>query len=169
MQDDAKVLLNSFWIWPIAVGVLGTSATGLWIGFQDMVWPVSLFAQILGSFLFVAGLSSLVSAVLLLSKALPFRRWTTTSSGQLAFISGGAVAGLYIDLTIMAYSFRYEVGKTWLFGVLALDCACLAWRTLPTAWKHLSKSAKGIGITLAGLGAVANFWFQGFYLPRIPT
>jgi hypothetical protein len=162
---DMKILLSRAWIWPIALGILGSAAAALWIGFQDVAWPVSLSAQTLGVFFVIAGLSGLVSAGVLLVKALPFARWAATGSVQLAFISGGAVAALYVDLTIVAYSFRYQPGRASLFGVLALSCAYLVWLTLPPAWKDISKGMKNTGITLAALSIAANFWFQSFYLP----
>lgn len=158
-------LLRKIWLLSMAVGLGGTAVVALWLGLQDLVWDVSLPAQILGAFFIVAGLSASVSAAMLVVKPLPFPRWRKISFDQLACIAGGAIAGIYVDLTIVLYSFRYQPIKAWLFGALALNCVFLTLQTLPKAWKIISKSVKGIGVTLALLGSAANFWFVSFYLP----
>jgi hypothetical protein len=160
LPGDAKKRLTRFWMWLIVLGVLVTVAAALWIGLQDVVWPVSLSSQILGACLVVAGILGFVCAGLLIVNG------KAPSDVQLALIAGGGVAALYIDLTIVAYSFRYEAGKAWFFCVLALDCASLILKTLPAAWKAITKSVKNAGITLAVLGVAANFWFQSLYLPE---
>jgi hypothetical protein len=165
-RRDAGKIQNGFWNWPLAVGVLGTVAAALWVGFQDLVWPVSLSSQILGICFVVAGLFGLVSAALLIVNAPPFQENRETCGNRLAFIVGGAVAALYVDLTIVAYSFRYQAGKAWLFSALAVDCAALTAWTLPAAWGSVTKGVRNAGITLAALGVAANFWFQSFYLPE---
>jgi hypothetical protein len=165
LPDDAKRLLTICWIWSLVVGVSGTVVAALFIGLQDVAWPVSLSSQILGTCFVVAGILGLVCVGLLIVNRRLFGSGRVFSVAQLAFISGGAVAALYVDLTIVAYSFRYEVGKAWLFGVLALDCASLILLTLPAAWKVITKGVKNAGITLAVLGVAVNFWFQSFYLP----
>jgi hypothetical protein len=166
LSGGAKRLLTDCWIWSLVAGVSGTVAAALFIGLQDVAWPVSLSSQILGTCFVVAGLLGLVCVVLLIVNGRPVGSGKVSSVVQLAFISGGAVAALYVDLTIVAYSFRYEAGQAWLFGLLALDCASLTLFTLPATWKVITKGVKNAGITLAVLGVAANFWFQSFYLPE---
>jgi hypothetical protein len=144
------------------VGVSGTAVAALFIGLQDVVWPVSLSSQILGACFVVAGIFSLSCAGLLRVNGPFLTTENVMRNVRLAFIPGGAVAALYVDLTIVAYSFRYEPRKAWIFGVLALDCASLIFLTLPAAWKVIKKP----GISLTVLGVAANFWFQSVYLPE---
>lgn len=157
--------LRKIWLLSMAVGLGGTAVVALWLGIQDVVWDVSLLTQILGAFFIGAGLAASVSAAMLVVKPLPFQRWQKISTDQLACIAGGAIAGIYVDLTIVLYSFRYQPIKAWLFGALGLNCVFLTLQTLPNAWKVISKSVKGVGITLGILGSAANFWFVSFYLP----
>lgn len=160
-----KCVLHAIWL-PLATAGLGiTAAFALGIGFQDVAWEVSLPAQILGAFFIVAGGAASAGAVILTVKLLPSRRRRWFTRDQLAYVAGGAVAGIYVDLTIVLYSFRYQPIIAWWFGVLTLTCAFLAFKTLPVAWGAISKSVKSFGITLALLGSAANFWFVSFYLP----
>lgn len=165
-QDGIKILISNFWIWPALAGLVLTTAVALILGFQDVVWPVSLSAQIVGLFFLIAVLFGLIGIWLLARRALPLRRRPATTGVALAFISGGAVACLYVDLTIVAYAFRYQPRVAIAFAVLGLVCLCLAWRTLPPSWSSLSKTVKSAGITLAALGTLANFWYQSIYLPE---
>jgi len=158
--------LREIWFLSMAVSLAGTALVALRLGLQDMVSKVSLPAQILGAFFIVAGLAASVSAVMLMVKLRPLRRWRKISDLQVACIAGGAIAGIYVDLTIVLYSFRYQPIKAWLFGALALNCIFLTYLTLPAAWGAISKSVKGVGITVALLGSAANFWFVSFYLPE---
>ena len=43
----------------LALALLANATVALWIGFQDLLWPVSLSARFSGLFLFIAGLVSL--------------------------------------------------------------------------------------------------------------
>ena len=85
---------------------------------------------------------------------------------QSGSIAGAAVAGLYVTLTIVWHSFRYEPDKAWLFAVLAGVCLSLAIQIVPAAWQSISNFVKAAGITLVLLGSAANFWFQSVYLPE---
>ena len=165
-QAGTKVLLSSFWIWPAAAGVLLTTGVAWTLGFQDVVWPVSLSAQILGLFFLIAGLFGLISAWLMVVRAMPSLKRKPVSGASLSLISAGAVASFYVDATIVAYAFRYQPLVAIPFGVLGIICIGLAWRTLPAAWGSLSKTVKGAGITLAALGTLTNFWYQSIYLPE---
>ncbi len=166
-SDALKIsgLLYKKWLPLIVAGLAATALFALWIGFQDVAWEVSLAAQILGFFFIVAGGAALVGAATLTVKLLPSRRWRKTTGDQLARIAAGAIAGIYVDMTIVVYSFRYQLIIAGVFGALMLNCVFLAFKTLPPAWGIISKGTKGLGITLALLGSAANFWFVSFYLP----
>lgn len=132
-----------------------------------MLWPVSLTAQILGGFFIVASFATLGGCVLVIVKPkVLFPPGTAYGKSQIAYIAAAALAGCYITLTIVVHSFRYEQLKTLLYGVLAIFSLALVVQTLPRAWPTVTKSAKGIGITLGVLGGVASFWYQSFYLPE---
>lgn len=166
-RDVLKIssLLHKKWLPLIAAGLGASAVYALWIGFQDVAWEVSLPAQILGFFFIVAGGAALVGAAFLAFKLLPSQRWRKTTGNQLACIAGGAIAGVYVDMTIVLYSFRYQPRIAGLFGVLMLNCVFLAFKSLPPVWGIISKGTKSLGITLALLGSAANFWFVSFYLP----
>ncbi len=87
-------------------------------------------------------------------------------SSPLATVAAAAVAGLYIDLIIVFYSLHYRTLYVWVFGALALFCACLASVTLPESWKFLGRDLKAVGISLAVLGSAAYFWYQSVYIPE---
>jgi hypothetical protein len=154
------------WHSTVIIGLAGITAVAIWIGFQDVVWAVSLPAQILGVFFILASIVTLIGTFLVAARALPFGPNWVRGDMQTACIAGAAAAGLYVGLTIVAYSFRYEPGKGWLFAILAVGCLVLAIRTMPAAWKTIGNFVKGTGITLALLGAAASFWFQSIYLPE---
>jgi hypothetical protein len=165
-QGGTRVLRSHFWIWPAIAGVLLTTGVAWTLGFQDVVWPVSLSAQILGLFFLVAGLFGLISTWLLTVGAVPSLKRRPATGASAALISAGAVACSYVDATIVAYAFRYQPLVAIPFGALGIICIGLAWRTLPTAWRSLSATVKGAGITLAALGTLTNFWYQSIYLPE---
>jgi hypothetical protein len=154
--------------WHLAViGVLlWIAAIALWLGAQDVLWPVSAPAQILGACFIIAGLATLTGFVLVAARALPFSRKWATGEPQATLIAGGAAAGLYTTLTIVVHSFRYEQAKSWLYGILAASCLILTIQILPRAWNGISNFVKGAGVGLAVLGSVAGFYFQSFYLPE---
>ncbi len=89
-----------------------------------------------------------------------------TSTRPLSFVAGAAVAGLYIDLTIVFYSVHDRNILVSIFGIFAALCACAACVTLPAIWKDLSRGLKTAGISLTALGAVAQFWYQSIYVPE---
>jgi hypothetical protein len=151
------------WVLRIAATLvlLWIAGIAIWLGSQDVLWPVSFTAQILGDFFIVAGLTTLAGAVLVAARGL-----FPASSHRISYVAAAAVAGSYITLTITVHSFRYEPLKAWLYGVLAVLCLLLASQTLPRAWPDLKTPVKNIGITLGVLGGVASFWYQSFYLPE---
>jgi len=104
-------LLHKKWLPLIAAGLGVTAVFALWIGFQDVAWEVSLPAQILGFFFIVAGGAASVGAAILAVKLLPSRRWRKTTRDQVACIAGGAIAGIYVDMTIVLYSFDTSLSK----------------------------------------------------------
>lgn len=179
----------------VALGLSVNAAVALWIGFHDVLWPVGISAQLVGLFYFAAGvisLAGLVALFLLLGQVLdptgqPGKVPDSTGqpesgrarhnrllalitqdggSSPLATVAAAAVAGLYIDLIIVFYSLQYKTLYVWVFGALALFCACLAGVTLPESWKYLGKGLKAAGISLAVLGSVAYFWYQSVYIPE---
>lgn len=160
------------------------AAVALWIGFQDLIWPVSLSAQFSGLFLFLAGLASLAG----LFGVFPLTRMVVsltgrdnagpntlgsiaivireTSSRSLALVASAALAGLYIDLIIAFYSLHNKTILAFTFIILATFCTCLACVTIPAIWKDLSNGLKAAGIVLTTLGAAAHFWYQSVYAPE---
>lgn len=166
----------------VALGLLVNAAVALWIGVQDTLWPVSLSAQLVGLFYFIAGILSLAGVFGVFSLFRKARGPTgKANAGQgsprlmiirreayhrpLTLVASAAVAGLYIDLNIVFLSLHYQTKYVWAFGVLSLLCACLACVALPVIWNDLSKSLKAAGISLAVLGAAAQFWYNSVYVP----
>ncbi len=145
--------------------LLWIAGIAIWLGSQDVLWPVSVTAETLGAFFVVAGTVTLVGAVLVAVSGL-FPKDHAAAVAQISYKAAAAVAGLYITLTITVHSFRYEPVKAGLYGALAILCLLLAIHTLPHAWPNITKSVKNIGITLGVLGGVASFWYQSFYLPE---
>ena len=154
------------WHAAVIIALLGITAIAMWLGFQDVVWAVSLPALILGGFFMVASITTFTGFLIVTARALPFAPERVGGNAQSACVAGAAVAGLYVTLTIVAHSFRYESVKALLFAILAAICLILAIQTLPAAWNTIGNFVKGAGITLALLGAAANFWFQSVYLPE---
>jgi hypothetical protein len=196
----------------VALGLLVNAAVALWVGLHDVLWPVSLSAQLVGFFYLIAGLASLAGFIAifpLLGKEVDVTdqpdsacaghdyllapvleesgRLTDQSDSasaghehllariahdleestrQLQFVAAAAVAGLYIDLTIVFYSFHYRPRYVWIFSPLAVLCACVACVTLLGIWQYLGKTLKAVGISLAGLAAVAQFFYQSVYIPE---
>lgn len=163
-----------------AVALLGTTGVALWLGFADLFLPVSLAAQLLGLVYFlagVAGLAGLAGFVSLtgLARRLSGKRpppwlWKTTDppTWQIASVFGGAVAGCYVDVTIVWYSVGYQSFITWLFIVPAVFCfglACVMMSAVSAVWKYIANGLKGIGIFAALLGLGAQFWYISIYAP----
>jgi len=174
----------------VALGLSVNAAVGLWIGFHDALWPVGLSAQFVGLFYFTAGVVSLAGLVAifpLLGKVLDqtgqpssgraghsrllalITQNGDSSTRPLAFVAAAAAAGLYIDLIIVFYSFDYRTRYAWMFGALALLCACVACATLPVSWSYLGKGLKAVGISLTVLASAAYFWYQSVYIPENNT
>jgi hypothetical protein len=165
------------------LGLLVNALVALWIGFPDLFWPVSLSAQLVGLAYAIAGIVSLLgsfSAVWLLNKVRALKGVAnvrsdymrdvaplvqSTFARPLKLVACAALAGIYIDLTIVFYSFHYSPVKVVLFTGLLLFSICVARITVPVIWSDLSKSLKITGISLAALGAIAQFWYQSFYVP----
>ncbi len=168
-----------------AVGVIlgANAAIALWLGLQDLFSPVSLSAQIVGFFYTAAGALSLYGVF---NTFLFYRRvqsgsiqeWAeqcdahvaisylrNTSARPLKFMALAALAGLYIDLTLLFYSFHYRPVIAAFSLVLAIFCACLTRVTMPVLWNDLGRGLKATGLTLAALGAIAQFWYQSVYVP----
>jgi hypothetical protein len=159
-------MMLKVWHLVVSLMLLFIAAIAIWLGTQDVLWPVSASAQILGSCFVLAGLTALAGSVLAAARALRFSREWATGNVQTALIAGAGLAGLYVTLTIVVHSFRYEPGKAWAYGVLAAGCLVLTLQTLPSAWRGIGNFVKGAGIGLAVLGSAAAFYFQSFYLPE---
>lgn len=168
-------------IWLMAAALLWTTAVALWIGLEDLFWPVSLAAQFLGLFYLLGGLAGIAGLVALASppsvarplsgrEQTPWRGYRTSPRPwQIASVFGGAIAGFYIDVTIIRYSLGYRIRTTWTFAVLALLCFCLACVMLPkllAVWKSVARGLKGFGLSVALLGLIAQFWYVGVYAPE---
>jgi hypothetical protein len=160
-----RVTAKLAWCLAASLALLWIAVIAVWLGIQDVLWPVSLTAEIIGGFFIVTGLTALAGAVLVIARAL-FLRTRTGSDSQIAWIAAAAAAGLYISVTIVVHSFRYEPGKAQQYGALAVLFLLLAAQTTPRAWPSVAKSVKNVGITLGVLATVAAFWYQSFYLPE---
>ena len=160
------VAQNRVWHLTVIATLAGITAVAMWLGFQDVVWAVSLPAQILGAFFILVGIITFIGFFLVTARALLFAPNWVEGGMQSGSIAGAAVAGLYVTLTIVWHSFRYEPDKAWLFAILAAVCLILAIQIVPAAWQSISNFVKAAGITLVLLGSAANFWFQSVYLPE---
>jgi hypothetical protein len=149
--------------------LLVTAIVGLGFGFQDMIWAISLSARIIGVLCFGAGIAAIVGALclcLLLTRSIVgARERATTCTAMWALVVAGAVAGLYVDLAIVNYSFEYNRFKAWFFGILALSCLALAVAAIQMIWKDISRGVKFAGI-VALLTVTSQFWYQNVYLPE---
>ena len=160
------VALARAWHLTVIVVLAGITAIAVWLGFQDVIWPESLPAQILGVFFTAAGTITLVGALLVAARALPAAPKRALGDVQNAYIAAAATAGLYVTLTLVIRSFRYQPDKAWLLAILAVCCLVLAIQAVPAGWAGIGRFVKGAGITLALLGTAAGFWFQSIYLPE---
>ncbi len=184
VPEELVLLLVLLLVLVVALGLSVNAAVALSIGSRDVLWPVSLSAQFVGFFYFTAGLASLAGVIAvfpLLGKALALSDQTDgapadrsalilpggeTATRPLPFVAGAVVAGLYIDLVIVFYSFHYKTLYVWIFSVLALLCAGVACLTIPAIWKYLGRGLKTIGILLTTLATVVQFWYQSVYVPE---
>jgi hypothetical protein len=69
----------------------------------------------------------------------------------------------------MWYSLEYQIKTTLIFSMLALLCFCLACVMLPAVvatWKYIATSIKGLGVSAALVGLIAQFWYVGVYTPE---
>jgi hypothetical protein len=138
----SRLLFALKWAWFGAVvaslGFIG--GTGIWLGSQDVLWPVSLTAQILGGFFGMTGVATLVGAMLMIvNPKVLFPPYPEYDKRVIAYMTAAAVAGCFITLTIVVHSFRYEELKALGYGILALLCLVLAVQTLPRAWPNITK------------------------------
>ena len=182
----AKLAFNPVLGVAVLLSLAVNGGVALWLGFQDMLWPVSLSSQLLGVTYVSAGLISLYGAantVLLMVRAgrdpvrdlvrhghgpTAISSLQESSARSLKSVALAAVVGLYVDVTIVLYSFRYfryEAVKVLLFAVLALICVGLSRITLPLLWGDLGKGLKAAGISLIALAGLAQFWYQSVRLP----
>jgi len=108
--------------WVVALGMLLNAAVALYIGFPDLFSPVTLSAQLIGLSYFIAGLicvSGPFGVFLLFRKTQSFTwleqaandnyrkvlaRVRDKSTRPLEIVAGAAVAGFYIDWTLVLYS-----------------------------------------------------------------
>lgn len=189
-ESQRKFLLGSvlsagFWLIALA-GMPPSTVVALCLGFRDWFFPVSVASELLGVIFFLAGLAGLAGLVgainsRVLWDATPVHirprrhellQWLQRMaepkwSSVLVFT--GAVAGVYVDLTIVAYSYQYKPQIMWLFGVLAFLCFLIACVALVALWKakaKVSRSIKGIGISATLVVAVAQFWYLAVYIPE---
>jgi len=82
---------------------------------------------------------------------------------------GGAVASVYIDLTVVLYSYRFRLAETAVFtglGLLSLALLVLTAFAVALLWSDISAAAKSLGAVGAVLALVVQFWYQQAYLPE---
>jgi hypothetical protein len=167
-QDHLPSWLNPLrrdlpWLTRVLAPFLAVTACfALWLGFQDMLWPAGISAQFVGVLFFGAGVLGLIGAVLFMVKG----ERCCENHALCAVAAPAAVAGLYVNLTIVWYAASYEPLKAWAFAGLGLCCLFLAVLTVPRIWGGIGRSAKGVGISLAVLATLAQFWYQSFYTPQ---
>jgi hypothetical protein len=161
----------------VLLAFISSGAVALWAGFQDALWPASLPAQLVGFSYVIAGFASLYGAyqIMALRRRAKAPALEIRSQAAVVFrhdrgyaikvVAIAAAASLYIDLTIAFYSFHYKPAYAVVAVALALLSALVARVTLPAIWDELGKGLKTTGLSLAALGAVAQFWYQSVYVP----
>lgn len=167
------------WLLLMALGLLGTAGVAIWFGVQDVSYHVSLGSELFGLVYLLAGLACLAGFVCLVSIAKPLLGkvpvpWPGSEdepppTWQVASVFGGAVVGCYVDVTIVLYSLGYRIIVTWVFIALALICfflACVMLRIIVSVRKYITKSLKGLTISAALVGLVAQFWYLSIYAPE---
>jgi hypothetical protein len=147
--------VRKFYVFILALALLVSAVYAGYIGFPDMIWPVSLPAEILGIVFFLIGLTGFFGFILLIFKRAP-----------LALIAVGSLANSYTDMTIVLYSYRYQHFKQYIFALLALLCFALACITLPRVWGYISKALKAVGISLSLVVVGIGAWYHNFYIPE---
>ena len=146
------------------LGLLVAALVAVWIGIQDVLWAGSLSDQIIGLSYLLAGIIAFAGFAVLIDKTIPPGGWRSVLAGA------GVVAGLYVDITIAFYSFRYEPVKAGIFVALAVLNLLLAWWLLPAiaqgwgGWGEIDKVFAGAAAVVAALAVVAQFWYQSVYL-----
>lgn len=143
------------------LGLLVTALVAVWIGIQDVFSAGSLSDQLVGLSYLLAGVTGLAGFAVLIGKTTPPADWRAVLAGA------GVAAGLYVDITIAFYSFRYEPIKAGIFGALAaLDLLLACW-LLPTIAQgrgNIDRVFAGAAGVAAALAVVAQFWYQSVYL-----
>lgn len=162
---------------PAAVAFLGNAFLAFGLGFSDAFWPVSVSAQLVGVTYMAAGIASFggyICVILLWEAARTHRKCPKGETARknapkivnwLKLVAIAALAGLYVDLTIVYYSFHFRPLLVLGFTILAALCGYLVLVTLPVLWRDLSRALKAVGISVAALAALAQFWYQSVYVP----
>lgn len=173
--------LPAFMLGPPAASLLASALLAIIIGAADTIRPVTITAQFIGLLLLIAGLiaaAGLAALVRLRSSILswPPRSWarklrwlSPRPSWTIIVAWGGALTGVYIDLTVVLYSYRYRPAETAVFSLAALLCAVLAVIEVPAVrlvWPDISTTVKSLGAIGAVLALVVQFWYQQAYLPE---
>lgn len=161
------------------IAMLVSSGTGLYIGLADTFWPVSLSSQLVGVSYLIAGIVAAYGLWRILPHAASFLGQQEPEGGtspqaitpgqvtrDLTFVSLAAIAGLYIDGTIVGYSFHHKPFEAAVFAVLACICLYFAVVTLPIVWNSFGGVIKTVGISIAALVTVSQFWYQSVYVPQ---
>lgn len=182
-QELERLAFTRSLYWIVGAGLGVNAGVALWIGLPDLLWPVSLSTQLVGFSYVVTSIISFygVFNTFVLSckarKQIPrpeagsgevhsiIIHTRDTSARSIKSIAVAAVVGLYLDLTIVFYSFHYKPIYVAIFAILTLFCASLARITMPVLWNQLGKGLKATGISLAALGIAAQFWYQSIYIP----
>lgn len=161
----------------VLLAFVSSGVVALWVGFQDALWPASLPAQLVGFSYVVAGFASLYGAYQVMAlryqAEVPAREIRSRDTVvfrhdrgyAIKVVAVAAAASLYVDLTIAFYSLHYKLAYAVVAVALALLSALVARVTLPAIWDELGKGLKTTGLSLAALGALAQFWYQSVYVP----
>jgi hypothetical protein len=164
-------LLKLFGLMITYVGLLATAAVAVWLGTRDLFVPVSLSAQLVGLSFLLAGAACLAGFAVLVAKTnMPGRKRVAALENWQVILAGvGVLAGLYVDITVAVYSFRYEPIKSGIFGMLALLDLLLATWLLPVIrprWRKIGRGFAGAGALAAVVAVGAQFWYQSVYISQ---
>jgi hypothetical protein len=151
-------------VWIMAFALLVSAVFAVRIGFRDMLWPVSLPAQLLGIAFFLIGLTGLAGFALGVINSLG--ALSAASNTAMTLIMAGSFGTAYVDFMIALYSYRYQDIKQYIFIILAALCFALGCLALPKAWGYLSQGLKATGIVITLIVAGIGSWYHNIYIPH---
>jgi hypothetical protein len=159
-----RKILAMICVWVMAFALLTSAVFAARIGFRDVLWPVSLPAQLLGiAFVFI-GLTGLAGFALGLLNSLGLAKGA--KSWRLTLIMAGSFGAAYADSMIALYSYRYQDIKQFIFIALAALCFILGCLALPKAWGYLSQGLRAAGVVITLIVAGIGAWYHNVYIPH---